>query len=189
MAIQFKQSILAMARRIKWRFYQHRYHLKHVSKKFMVAPGSSISKDIEAGAYSWIGPRSIIYPKVHIGRFTMLASDVTIVGGDHNYKTAGVPTVFAGRGELRPTVIGDDVWVGTHSIIMTGIHIGNGAIIAAGSVVTKDVEPYTIVGGAPARFIKMRFSEEEIREHELILQEPDYYFDQFEYLLLRGRDK
>jgi virginiamycin A acetyltransferase len=61
------------------------------------------------------------------------------------------------------TVIGNDVWIGYESIIMPGIHIGDGAIIAARSLVTKDVPPYTIVGGAPAKAIKKRFSDEVIK--------------------------
>lgn len=155
----------------------------------MVAAGSTISRDIEAGAYSFIGPGSSIYPKVHIGKLTMLAGKVTIVGGDHNYRKPGLPTVFSGRDKLEPTYIGDDVWIGTHTIIMTGVRIGNGAIVAAGSVVTKDVEPYTIVGGVPAKFIKMRFTEDEIKQHEQMLKMPESYFERFEPLLLRGNDK
>lgn len=154
----------------------------------MIAAGSSVSRDIEAGAYTFIGPGCSIYPKVHIGKLSMLAGKVTIVGGDHYYRNVNLPTVFSGRDELRPTYIGDDVWIGTHTIIMTGVKIGNGAIVAAGSVVTKDVEPYTIVGGVPAKFIKMRFTEEEIKRHELMLQMPDSYFERFEPLLLRGRE-
>ena len=155
----------------------------------MIAAGSSVSRDIEAGAYTFIGPGCSIYPKVHIGKLSMLAGKVTIVGGDHYYRNVNLPTVFSGRDELRPTYIGDDVWIGTHTIIMTGVKIGNGAIVAAGSVVTKDVAPYTIVGGVPAKFIKMRFTEEEIKRHELMLQMPDSYFERFEPLLLRGREK
>lgn len=92
-----------------------------------------------------------------IGKYTMLANDVKIIGGDHYYKRVGVPIIFSGRAELHPTVIGDDVWIGAYSIIMAGVTIGNGAIIAAGSVVTKDLEPYGIYGGIPAKLIKMRF--------------------------------
>lgn len=184
-----EKSLVVLARRLKWRINQHRYHLKHVSKKFMVAPGSSISRDLVAGAYSWVGPKSLIYPKVQIGRFTMLASEVTIVGGDHNYRAVEIPIVFAGRDELKSTIIGDDVWVGTRSIIMAGVHIGNGAIVAAGSVVTRDVEPYSIVGGVPAKKIKMRFSEDEIERHEMMLKKSEDYFIMFEPFLLRGRDK
>ena len=118
----------------------------------------------------------------------MLASQVAIVGGDHNYRNPGVPTVFSGRDKLEPTYIGDDVWIGTRSVIMTGVRIGDGAIVAAGSVVTKDVDPYTIVGGVPAKFIKMRFSDDDIKRHQKMLMMPDSYFERFEPLLLRGKD-
>lgn len=102
----------------------------------------------------------------------MLASNVYIIGGDHNYRTSGIPSVLNGRDEAKSTVIGHDVWIGSRSTIMTGVVIGNGAIIAAGSVVTKDVEPYAIYGGAPAKKIKMRFNEEQIEEHERMLSQP-----------------
>ena len=92
--------------------------------------------------------------------------------------------MFSGRDVLKPTYIGDDVWIGKHSVIMTGVKIGNGAIVAAGSVVTKDVEPYTIVGGVPAKFIKMRFTDEEIKLHEAMLRLPESYFEKFEPLLV-----
>ena len=62
------------------------------------------------------------------------------------------------------TVIGNDVWIGYHATIMAGVTIGDGAIIAANSTVTKDVEPYAIVGGNPAAPIRKRFSEEQILE-------------------------
>lgn len=138
----------------------------------MANKGASISKDFCAGAYSYVGSHSTICPKVTIGNFTMLAHDVMILGGDHNYKIAGIPTVFAGRDVTRPTKIGDDVWVGAGSIIMAGVTIGDGAIIAAGSVVTKDEEAYCIYGGTPAKKIKNRFSDEERQKHIAMLKDP-----------------
>ena len=62
-------------------------------------------------------------------------------------------------------MIGKGAWIGAGTIILKGVHIGSDAIVAAGSVVTKDVAPYTIVGGAPAHFIKERFSEDQLRSH------------------------
>ena len=61
-----------------------------------------------------------------------------------------------GYTEMKPVYIDDDVWIGRRVLIMPGVHIGTGAIIAAGSVVTKNVEPYSIVGGNPAKHIKYR---------------------------------
>ena len=63
-----------------------------------------------------------------------------------------------------PTLIGNDVWIGNGAIILRGINVGDGAVIGAGAVVTKDIEPYTIVVGAPARLLKKRFSDEIISE-------------------------
>lgn len=143
-----------------------------MDKTFLANKGASISKDFRAGAYSYVGGHSSICPKVKIGNFTMIAHNVMILGGDHNYKTAGIPTVFAGRDETRPTNIGDDVWIGAGSIIMAGVTIGDGAIIAAGSVVTKDVDSFCIYGGSPAKKIKERFTEEEKQKHIVMLKNP-----------------
>lgn len=167
-----KIFVINKLKQIKRRFYIWKLGLKHVDKTFLANKGASISKDFCAGAYSYVGSHSTICPKVTIGNFTMLAHDVMILGGDHNYKIAGIPTVFAGRDVTRPTKIGDDVWVGAGSIIMAGVTIGDGAIIAAGSVVTKNVEAYCIYGGVPAKKIKERFSDEERQKHIAMLKDP-----------------
>ena len=100
----------------------------------------------------------------------MIANDVRILGGDHHYyKKVGIPIIFAGRSEMRQTIIGDDVWIGASSIIMTG-YDWKWSDVAAGSVVTKNLTPYGIYGGVPAQLIKMRFIEDEIKIHESMLQ-------------------
>ena len=71
----------------------------------------------------------------------------------------------------RDVIIEDDVWIGAKTTILKGVTIGRGAVIAAGALVVKNVEPYSIVGGVPARFIKMRFSPEEIESHEKALEQ------------------
>ena len=79
---------------------------------------------------------------------------------------------FSGRQEISNTIIGNDVWIGQKAIIMAGIKIGNGSIVAAGSIVTRNVEPYSIVGGNPARLIRKRFlNEDQIKKHEMMLSE------------------
>lgn len=114
--------------------------------------------------------------KLIIGKFCMIASDVTFImnGGNHlTEATTAYPfAIFGGAwenamdGKSYPTkgdtIIGNDLWIGYGATIMPGITIGDGAIIASKSVVTKDIEPYTIVGGNPAKLIKNRFSEETI---------------------------
>ena len=84
---------------------------------------------------------------------------------DWDLEKSDVVTAWDNKGDI---VIGNDVWIGYEAVIMAGVHIGNGAIIAARAVVTKDVPPYTIVGGVPARPIRKRFDEEVIQELETL---------------------
>jgi len=128
-----------------------------------------ISKDISVGDYSFIGHGCTIYPKVKLGRFVLIAPEVKIVGADHEFSIPGTPIILSGRELLQETVIGDDVWIGTGVFVKAGINIGNGAIVAAHSVVTKSVSPYSIVAGNPARLVRMRFTDDQILEHEAML--------------------
>ncbi|WP_339714770.1 CatB-related O-acetyltransferase [uncultured Kriegella sp.] len=116
--------------------------------------------------------------KLVIGKFCMIASDVTFIMNGANHLSRSVSSypfaIFgkdwqhAMRGKSYPskgdTIIGNDVWVGYKATIIPGITIGDGAIIASHSVVTKNVAPYTIVGGNPATLIRKRFSEVEIKQ-------------------------
>ncbi len=117
--------------------------------------------------------------KLIIGRFCALATDVRFIMNGANHKFDGpsaYPFSIFGNGWERvtpaiddlpykgDTVVGNDVWIGYESLIMPGVHIGDGAIIAARSVVVSDVEPYTIVGGNPARPIRRRFEQDIVDE-------------------------
>lgn len=90
-----------------------------------------------------------------IGNNVMIAPNVSIYTANHKFDRLDTAMIFQGV-ELAGVIIENDVWLGANSIILPGVHIGEGAIVAAGSVVTKDVEPYSIVGGNPAKFIKSR---------------------------------
>jgi acetyltransferase-like isoleucine patch superfamily enzyme len=89
----------------------------------------------------------------------MLASSVAVVGGDHSFDKPGLPMIDSGREHWKPTYIGRDCWLGHGAIILNGITIGDGSIVAAGSVVLRDVPPGVIVAGNPARVIRPRFAE------------------------------
>ena len=93
--------------------------------------------------------------KVQIGNRSLIGYRSIISSANHiipNKKGK----IFGSGHDKKPVVIGDDVWIGANCTIVAGVIIGEGAVIAAGSVVTKDVKPYTIVGGAPAKLIKER---------------------------------
>jgi acetyltransferase-like isoleucine patch superfamily enzyme len=128
-----------------------------------------ISKDIRIGRYSYIAKGSMICPRVSIGNYVMLSTQVAIIGKDHNYDNYGVPIVFSGRPTSKKTEIGSDVWIGHSAIIYSGVTLGNGCIIAAGSIVTKDVPPYAIVAGTPAHLIKMRFDRADFSAHDEVV--------------------
>ncbi len=114
--------------------------------------------------------------KLKIGKFCMIASDVTFIMNGANHLTKSISSypfaVFghdwknAMEGKSYPTKgdtnIENDVWIGYGSIIMPGVRIGHGSIIAANTTVTKDVEPYSIVGGNPGKLIRKRFSDSDI---------------------------
>jgi len=110
----------------------------------------------------------------------MFGPNVTIRGGNHNTSVIGkyMYDVHEKRPEDDvPVVIEDDVWVGTDVVILKGVRVGRGSIIAAGAVVNKNVLPYSIVGGVPAKLIKMRWSKEEIQKHEELLYREENRID------------
>jgi acetyltransferase-like isoleucine patch superfamily enzyme len=134
-----------------------------------------IGNDVYIGKGCWIAVNG------KIGDYVLIANQVGFLGRlDHDFHAIGVPIRYApwvgdpdfkGKGMEDQIVIENDVWIGYGAIILSGVHIGRGAIVSAGSVVTKPVDPYAIVAGVPAKPIGWRFSKEEIIKHELKLAE------------------
>jgi putative colanic acid biosynthesis acetyltransferase WcaF len=104
------------------------------------------------GEHTAIGPRVKLYNlgPLTIGSRTIISQDATLCGGTHDYTS---PTFELIR---SPITIGDDAWIAAQAFIGPGVTVGHGAVVAAGAVVVRDVEPWTVVGGNPAKFIKKR---------------------------------
>ncbi len=128
------------------------------------------------GRYTYVSANSSVI-HAEIGNFCSIAANVGIGGGAHDINAVSTSPVFnkgrnifganLGNVEFSPfktTTIGNDVWIGNRALVLQGVNIGDGAIVGAGSVVTKDVEPYTIVAGNPAKVIRKRFDDETIEK-------------------------
>lgn len=134
--------------------------LKKCGKKVNIEQGAVFSARTSLGDYSGIGIRAKINGTCTIGDYVMMGTDVTVITHNHAFDRTDIPMMHQGFEEERPVVIGNDVWIGDKVTILPGVHIGDGSIIGAGAVVTHDVPPYAIVGGVPAKIIRMRKSEE-----------------------------
>ncbi len=166
MIISKNNFVYRLLRRAKCKFSHIRYRVKQVHNSAMISKGCDISNDLIMEAETYIGPGCLIGPNVVVKKFAIIGPNVSIVGHDHLFDKVGVPIIYSGRPiGVSKTYIGKDVWIGAGSIILSGVNIGSGAIVAAGSVVTKNIPDCTIFGGVPARFIKNRFSEEDKIKH------------------------
>ncbi|MBU3599661.1 acyltransferase [Polynucleobacter sp. 30F-ANTBAC] len=110
---------------------------------------------LEVGNNTWLGVRSFICGVVKIGSDVAIGPGVSIPGASHKIKPCYIKIVD-NELEILGTVIEDDVWIGSNVTIVDGVRIGRGAVIGAGSVVTKDVESYSIYAGVPAKKIGAR---------------------------------
>jgi len=110
--------------------------------------------------------------EIKIGNNVMFGPEVVVIGGGHNISVPGrfmaAVHVKTGNEDLG-VVIDDDVWVGSRAVLLRGVHVGRGAIVGAGAVVTKSVPPYAIVSGNPARVVRFRWDVETILAHETAL--------------------
>ncbi|PGQ81620.1 CatB-related O-acetyltransferase [Priestia megaterium] len=190
--------------------------LTFIDKNCVISTNSAITRfcklrKVQLGDYSYIGVNSNI-SNCEIGRYCSIGPSVKIGLGKHPIDLLSTSPIFYNPKnilnislteelqyqEYENTIIKNDVWIGANAIILDGIKIGNGAIIAAGAVVTKDVPDYAIVAGVPAKVIKLRFSEDIVQEllrTQWWKREPEEfkkdikYFDNIQKILKRLRDE
>lgn len=125
---------------------------------------------IEFGHHVQFGPHCVIQCDIRFGNYVLVAGNVAFIGrNDHRVDVVGKTIWNSPRGDSRLTNVEDDVWIGYGAIILSGITIGRGAVIAAGAVVVSDVARYSIVAGVPAKAVATRFDCEDIQLHETIL--------------------
>ena len=131
--------------------------LRDAGQDVNVEHGASFGfRKVSLGDRSGLGVDCRIYGPVTIGQDVMMGRDVVIVALNHGFADMGRPMIEQGHQVPDPVTIEDDVWIGDRVLIVPGVTVGRGAILGLGAVVTKDVPPYAIMGGNPARVLKFR---------------------------------
>ena len=193
--MEIKALILAAARRVQTRIkaFAFRKSLTHGHGLHLGARTRIWAPDqVTIGNNVYVVKDVHIECNADIGDYVMIANRVALVGRhDHDFRSVGVPVRFSpwvGSANApspyrdEKVVIEADVWLGFGAVVLSGVCVGRGAIVAAGSVVTKSVEPYAIVGGNPARQIGRRFIDESlIAEHELSIRNGNFIFSERGY--------
>lgn len=135
--------------------------------KYNVMKGTILSGENKIGDYSYIGFNCNI-TKSTIGRYCSIANNVSIGIGEHKIKRVSTSSLFYSNPfetlTEKECKIGNDVWIGSNTVIRRGVTVGDGAIIGANSFVNKDVKDFEIVGGSPSKHIRMRFDKNTIFE-------------------------
>lgn len=130
--------------------------LRECGKNVNIEKGAQFSSDVSLGNNSGIGINAFVAADVIIGNDVMMGPQCLIYTSNHRMVDLTVPMWKQGFTEPKQVVIEDDVWIGARVIILPGVHIGKGSVIGAGSIVTNDVPPYSVVGGNPAKVLKSR---------------------------------
>ncbi len=146
--------IIALMQLCKWPFYKLRKNSLSLSSR---VDAGTFMRDCQIGKYCYIG-RNCVLNSAEIGNYSCIASGVQIGGMEHSIDELSIsPTLMGDKCVLgTKTIIGHDVWIASGCIIKQGIKIGDGAVVGANSFVNKDVEPYSIVFGSPAKLYKYR---------------------------------
>lgn len=135
----------------------------------IINSGTEIDGLCNIGRHGYFG-RGCSVTKTNIGNYCSIANYVSLGQGEHDLTKVSTSSIFYENGYEQLTekdcTIGNDVWIGVGAVIRRGVTVGNGAVIGAHAVVTKDVPPFAVVVGAPAKILKYRFTEKKIQKIE-----------------------
>ncbi len=145
---------LGLAKKLRGFFGRH--ILKSMGDDVNIEHGATFDSRVEIGDRSGLGVNCSVIGPVTIGKHVNMGPDVIIYTRNHAHSRTDITMQEQGFECYKPVTIGDDVWIGGRVIILPGVSIGNGSIIGAGAVVTKDVPPYSITAGNPARVVRNR---------------------------------
>ena len=138
-----------------------RKYIKKAGKKLSIGRKCFIHKNTEIGDCSGVGYACVINNGCTIGENVMMGPEVLIYTQNHCTNRVDIPMCKQGMRDARPVTIEDDVWIGARVVILPGVTLGCGSVIGAGAVVSKDVPPYSVCVGNPARVVKSRKNKEE----------------------------
>ena len=138
------------------RYFLVKHFVDKCGKNVNIEKNANISTKICIGNNSDIGTNAKISPYVYIGDNVMMGPDVNIYTRNHKFSDINIPMIEQGYEDYKEVIIGNDVWIGSRVTILPGVKIGDGVVIGASSVVTKDIPAYCVVGGNPARVLKNR---------------------------------
>jgi len=128
----------------------------HCGKNVNIEHGAYFTPGLSIGDRSGVGINCELNGPITIGRDVMMGPEVVIYTSGHEFGSTDIPMMDQGSTAAKPVIIGDDVWIGRRAIIMPGVTIGNGCVIGAGAVVTKDMPPYSVAVGVLAKVVKNR---------------------------------
>ena len=138
------------------RYFCAKLMLDYCGKKVNICRKSIFSTKVSIGNNSGIGENCRIQGRCFIGKNVLMGPEVNIWCRNHKTSNIDIPIIQQGLEDEKPVHIGDDVWIGSRVIILPGIKIGNGVVIGAGSVVSKDIPDYSVAVGNPVRIVKNR---------------------------------
>lgn len=140
----------------KFRLLFGKLIMKDVGKQVNLEKGAMFNGEVSIGDYSGIGVDCEMNGPVLIGKYVNMGPEVVVYTQNHSSSRTDIPMQKQGYDDIRPVVIGNDVWIGRRVIILPGVQIGDGCIIGAGAVVVKDIPPYSVAVGNPAKIAKLR---------------------------------